>query len=215
MASSKGKWYVVFEGRNPGVYQTWEDCYEQVEGYPKARYRSFSNQADAVAAYRADLTGDMALLRSIASGERSFVNYAAIPEVNVESIAVDAACSGNPGKMEYRGVWLRTGEQIFHQGPFPQGTNNIGEFLAIVHALALLKQKGLPSMTIYSDSKIAIGWVKKGVCRTKLTPNPKNAELLSIVRRAELWLQNNTYANPIVKWNTDEWGEIPADFGRK
>ena len=54
--------------------------------------------------------------------------------------AVDAGCSGNPGPMEYRGVDMRTGKQIFHFGPI-QGTNNIGEFLAIVHALALMEQR--------------------------------------------------------------------------
>lgn len=215
MAIKKSKWYVVFEGRNPGVYSTWEDCVEQIEGFSNARYRSFGSQEDAVAAYRADLTGDMELLRSIASKERSFVNFNAIPGVVADSIAVDASCLGNPGKMEYRGVFLRTGKQIFHQGPFPQGTNNIGEFLAIVHALALLKQKGLTTMPVYSDSKIAIGWVKKGICRTRLKPNDKNAELLSIVRRAESWLQKNAYTNPILKWETEEWGEVPADFGRK
>ena len=58
-----------------------------------------------------------------------------------ESIAVDAACSGNPGNMEYRGVYTKTKEQIFHQGPFPQGTNNIGEFLALVHGLAFFKKR--------------------------------------------------------------------------
>lgn len=215
MAGRRSKWYVVFEGRNPGVYSTWEDCVEQVEGFKGARYRSYGSQEDAVAAYRADLSGEMELLRAIASEERSFVNFAAIPGLKLDSIAVDASCMGNPGVMEYRGVFLRTGEQIFHQGPFPQGTNNIGEFLAIVHALALLKQRGLSTMPVYSDSKIAIGWVKKGICRTKLRPTDKNAELLSIVRRAEKWLQGNAYSNPVLKWETSEWGEVPADFGRK
>ena len=134
-------------------------------------------------------------------------------DFNFECIAVDAACSGNPGMMEYRGVYLRTGEQIFHYGPV-YGTNNIGEFLAIVHGLALLKQKGL-DMPIYSDSRNAQLWVKRKKCKTNLVRNAKTEELFKYIERAENWLKNNTYSTPILKWQTDMWGEIPADFGRK
>ena len=130
------------------------------------------------------------------------------------ALAVDAACSGNPGPMEYRGVHLPSGKQIFHFGPV-QGTNNIGEFLAIVHALALLKQKNLPNMPIYSDSRTAQIWVQKKKCKTTLQRTPQTEKLFDIIARAERWLQNNTYTNPILKWDTDNWGEIPADFGRK
>lgn len=135
------------------------------------------------------------------------------PEVEANAIAVDAACSGNPGPMEYRGVYLRTGQEIFHFGPVA-GTNNIGEFLAIVHALALLQQKGI-SMTIYSDSMTAQTWVKKRKCKTTLVRNAQTEQLHQLIERAERWLRNNTYSCPIQKWQTDKWGEVPADFGRK
>ena len=133
--------------------------------------------------------------------------------VQKEAIAVDAACSGNPGPMEYRGVYLRTGQQIFHFGPI-HGTNNIGEFLAIVHALALLKKQGL-SMPIYSDSRNAIGWIKQKKCKTKLERNARTEEVFQMIDRAESWLKNNSYNTQVLKWNTSEWGEVPADFGRK
>ena len=129
-------------------------------------------------------------------------------------VAVDAACSGNPGPMEYRGVYLLNGQQIFHFGPV-YGTNNIGEFLAIVHALALMKQKGI-TMTIYSDSRNALNWVKQKKCKTKLERTPKTEELFQMIERAENWLKNNSYDHiPLLKWETDQWGEVPADFGRK
>ncbi|MCQ2221475.1 MAG: ribonuclease H, partial [Prevotella sp.] len=132
----------------------------------------------------------------------------------LSAIAVDAACSGNPGAMEYRGVYLQTGKEIFHYGPV-HGTNNIGEFLAIVHGLALLKQKNLPLMPIYSDSVNAQLWVSRRKCKTTLERNEKTEELYQMIERAEKWLRTNTYSNPIIKWETDKWGEIPADFGRK
>ena len=135
-------------------------------------------------------------------------------ERNLNSIAVDAASSGNPGIMEYRGVDTRTGKVLFRQGPFPEATNNIGEFLAIVHGLAYL-QKNKSSRVIYSDSRTAIGWVRKKKCNTKLQVSEKNRDLFDMIRRAEHWLTNNAYKNPVVKWETRAWGEIPADFGRK
>ena len=134
-------------------------------------------------------------------------------EVEADAIAVDAACSGNPGPMEYQGIDLRTGQQVFHFGPV-SGTNNIGEFLAIVHALALLKQSG-SNKTIYSDSISGMAWVRNRKAKTTLPLTPENARLHNIIHRAENWLRTNTYTNKIIKWNTEQWGEIPADFGRK
>ena len=133
--------------------------------------------------------------------------------VDAQAIAVDAACSGNPGQMEYRGVYLKTGEEIFHYGPV-FGTNNIGEFLAIVHGLALLQQRGY-TIPIYSDSVNAMLWVKRKQCRTTLPLNEKTQALHEQIRRAEAWLRTHSYTNDLRKWETEKWGEIPADFGRK
>ena len=135
-------------------------------------------------------------------------------EVRADAIAVDAACSGNPGPMEYQGIDLITGQRIFHFGPM-QGTNNIGEFLAIVHALALCWQHGQQQKTIYSDSYNAILWVSKRQCKTKLERTPQTEQLYQIIARAENWLRTHNYRNPIIKWETAKWGEVPADFGRK
>ena len=136
------------------------------------------------------------------------------PAVTADAWAVDAACSGNPGPMEYQAIDLATGQQVFHFGPV-HGTNNIGEFLAIVHALALCWQQGLHTKTIYSDSVNAMLWVRKRQCKTKLGRTPQTAQLYAIIARAERWLQTHDYRNPIVKWQTQQWGEVPADFGRK
>ena len=135
-------------------------------------------------------------------------------EVTADAWAVDAAGSGNPGPMEYQCIDLATGAQVFHFGPL-HGTNNIGEFLAIVHALALLDKMGNTTKTIYSDSYNAMLWVSKRQCKTKLERTPQTEQLYQIVARAERWLQTHRYQNPIIKWDTKSWGEVPADFGRK
>lgn len=207
------KTYVVWVGRHPGIYPSWEDCKAEVENFPNARYKAFSSRTEAILAYRESDKEASGVLRSIASHLKEEA-YMSNPEVNLDSIAVDAGCSGNPGLLEYRGVYLRTGKEIFHQGPFEHGTNNIGEFLAIVHALALLK-KNNSNMTVYSDSMVAQKWVHEKKCKTKLEKNDKNSVLHTLIERAEAWLAANSYTNPVVKWQTEKWGEIPADFGRK
>ncbi|MCB0642158.1 MAG: ribonuclease H family protein [Phaeodactylibacter sp.] len=211
MAKSK-KYYVVWEGQTPGIYDNWQKCLEQVKGYPQAKYKAFKTLEAARAAYDAPYQEQIG---TAATGKtKPQANLDAFRhEINWESIAVDAACSGNPGKMEYQGVHTKDGTQIFHKA-FPLGTNNIGEFLAIVHALALLKQSD-PKKAIYTDSRNAMLWVTNKKCKSTLSHTPKTAELWTVIRRAEAWLKANTYENPILKWETDKWGEIPADFGRK
>lgn len=217
MHTRRRKWYVVWVGTEPGVCDTWEECQLRTKGYPGARYKSFSSSEEAVMAYRNGIPeGDGSeLLRAIASAPVKRATLDDFPEIIHRAIAVDAACSKNPGPMEYRGVDLTTGFQVFHQGPFAVGTNNIGEFLAIVHALALLYNRGDSDTVIYSDSRNAILWVRKKKCNTKLPYSPQTAKLLAIVERAEKWLETHKFSTKIYKWQTEQWGEVPADFGRK
>ncbi len=208
---AKKNYYTVWNGVTPGIYSTWLECKAQVDGYEGAIYKSFPTLELAQKAYSESpwlYVGKNAEKKSIK------VNINDIPEIEKDSLCVDAACSGNPGLMEYRGVYTKTNEEVFHLGPYEQGTNNIGEFLALVHGLALLKQKGY-KIPIYSDSRNAIKWVKEKKCKTKLERVSENEALFYLIERAEKWLRENTYTTRIIKWETDQWGEIPADFGRK
>ncbi|AVI50535.1 ribonuclease H [Pukyongia salina] len=211
--AKKEKFYVVWFGNPAGIFGSWEECQRSIKGVKGAQYMSFDNFADAKKAYNkeyADYKGkNSKKKKSLTSEEKKKFG-----EPNLYSIAVDAASSGNPGKMEYRGVDTQTHEQLFHQGPFMDGTNNVGEFLALVHGIAYLKEKNSDRM-IYSDSRIAIGWVKKKKCNTKLKRTSKNDSLFKLIARAEAWLKKNDYTTRILKWETKAWGEIPADFGRK
>lgn len=201
----KKKYYVVWKGRKPGIYTSWDECKAQVEKFTGAKYKSFPTKEEAEAAYKQGPSVTKIKPKENAPKKADYI---------AESISVDAACSGNPGKMEYRGVYTKNGKEIFHFGPIDNGTNNIGEFLAIVHALALLKQKE-SKLPIYSDSQIAIGWVRKKKMNTTIPRNEETEALWQIIDRATDWLQNNEYDNEIIKWETDRWGEIKADFGRK
>lgn len=211
--AKKQKFYVVWYGNPAGIFGSWEECQRSIKGVKGAQYKSFETFAEAKTAYNkeyADYKGKGGKKKKSLTSEE----LKKIGDPNLYSIAVDAASSGNPGKMEYRGVDTQTEKQLFHQGPFEQGTNNVGEFLALVHGIAYLKQKNSDRI-VYSDSRIAIGWVKKKKCNTKLKQTSKNKKLFELIHRAENWLKNNNYSTEIVKWETKAWGEIPADFGRK
>lgn len=286
---AKRKFYVVWEGRQPGIYDNWEDCHEQIDQFPGAKFRSFPTQEEATEAFRADGGETEMLLTHIAlrnveaasapapapapfaaptpapvsappvstspvsapvtgPSASSFaapasslfekiepapapapvpaytarprpqanrVDYSRIPEINLAAIAVDGACAGNPGMMEYRGVKVATGEEIFHLGPLPDGTNNVAEYLALIHALALLDRKNDGETPIYTDSATAVAWVRNRGCRTKLTPTAANARIFELIARANVWIQTHRPSNPILRWNTLLWGDIPADFARK
>lgn len=244
MSNNKQKYYVVWRGHEPGIYTSWADCQAQVMGYGGALYKSFRTEQEAREAFATPPTPPVHAARKAKAASASakddapmvphlpkaskgptgcpppppdWHNDTVLPlplEVKADALAVDAACSGNPGPMEYRGVYLATGEEIFHYGPV-HGTNNIGEFLAIVHALALLKQRGR-TMTVYSDSRNALLWVKAKKCRTKLARTARTEKLFQLIERAEQWLRTHEYSDiPLLKWETRRWGEVPADFGRK
>ena len=213
MAKQK-KYYVIWKGHMPGIYDEWGKAQEQIKGYQGALYKSFTTLADARKALE---KGPASYLGAGNSGRSSgSKKKGTTPRSQIiwRSLSVDAACSGNPGPMEYQGVDTRSKERIFHQA-FPLGTNNIGEFLAIIHGLALLKKQGLDDLPIYTDSATAMAWVRNRKVKTKLVRDERTAPLFELIDRGEQWLINNTYRNPIIKWDTDSWGEIPADFGRK
>ena len=212
----KQKFYVVWRGRKPGVYDSWDDCKQQVEGFGEAAYKAYATLEDAEEAFwrgKEEAQPAQAVAGQDDKKGGTPLPAAAPRPYDEDAIAVDAACSGNPGPMEYRGVDLRSGRELFHLGPL-HGTNNIGEFLAIVHALALLKKQGV-KRTVYSDSRNALIWVRQKQCKTKLERNAQTECLFQLIDRAVIWLRNNKIEVPLLKWQTKEWGEVPADFGRK
>ncbi len=212
---AKKKFYVVWEGVEPGIYTSWTDCQLQTKGFEGAKYKSFDTREEAERAFTASPWAYIGKGTPKSSGTATSSDALPVYPASVieNSIAVDAACSGNPGMMEYQGVYVASRQQLFKFGPV-YGTNNIGEFLAIVHCLAYQKQQGF-NLPIYSDSVNAMSWVKQKKCKTKLERTPKTEELFKMIERGEKWLRENTWTVPILKWETKQWGEIPADFGRK
>lgn len=204
---AKQKFYVVWKGRKTGVFSTWAECEAQVKGFTGARFKSFATKAEAEKAFSEGGSKQ-------SSAKRSEPLTTFDEEIDYDSISVDVGCRGNPGIVEYKGVDTRTGEVLFSHDEIHIGTNNMGEFLAIVHGLAYTKQRG-ETKTIYSDSLTAIKWVKQKKVNSSLKRTEETAYIWSLVERAERWLQTNSYQNKVKKWHTEKWGEIKADYGRK
>ena len=198
------KFYVVWKGKNPGIYFSWTECQNEIKNVKGALYKSFKNLEEAKNAFS---NGYEDYKKS-----KNIKNLDNGPDLN--SISVDAASSGNPGLMEYQGVDTKTKEVLFKMGPFKNATNNIGEFLALVHGIAMMENQKKKKI-IYSDSITAISWVNKKKCQTKLKRNEENKDVFILIERAILWVKKNNFSVKIKKWETKLWGEIPADFGRK
>lgn len=223
--AKKPKYYVVWQGKRTGVFRSWEECKLQVIGFAGAKFKSFDSIEAAEEAYDKgyeEYAAEKATnLTENPMAESSSLLFADIPESHrpiLPCLAVDAACSGNPGKMEYRGVVLINDKvqpiEVFHSPIYEQGTNNIGEFLAIVDGIKMIQEHQV-SIPLYSDSKIAQTWIQRKLCETKLPRNERNQSLFQQIDYAEQWLHDNSFNTEILKWDTDNWGEIPADFGRK
>ncbi len=220
--AKKNKYYVIWRGRKTGIFESWEECKPEIDGFEGAQYKGYPTLEEAQCARSVNYW--KAIGKSPQSKQSPQPNksnqYTTIASSNqnitpiLPSIAVDAACSGNPGLMEYRGVVTSTAQELFRLGPFPDATNNIGEFLALVHGLAFLKQQD-SKMPIYSDSVTAMAWVRNKKCKSSLARTEANIPVFDLIARAERWLLNNDYSTQIIKWPTEQWGEIPADFGRK
>lgn len=228
------RFYVVWKGRVPGVYDNLDDAMEQVDDFEGAVFKSFDTEQEAADAFRraevredkkdlgnllmnaseANVTQNTPATPGAPMPRKGEPDYFSFPEIDLNGWAVDASCLGNPGRMEYRGVELMTGREIFRIGPFEKSTNNIGEFLAIVHALALMNQTG-ETHTIYTDSVTGMAWVRNRKIKTQLTRQPANEPCFRMMERALAWLNTHQYSAPILKWQTERWGEVPADFGRK
>jgi len=200
----KPRFYVVWIGRQTGIFDTWEDCREQVHEFVGAKYKAYSSREEATTALKSGYESSKKKASIVIPGKNT-------TKPLLRSICVDAACSVEKQLMEYRGVFIPGGKVLFHRGPYEGASNNIGEFLAVVHAMAWMKEHKV-NYPIYTDSNTALTWIKNKVVKTKIQVSPKTQFLLD---KALQWLNQNTTQYSIIKWDTAAWGEIPADFGRK
>jgi ribonuclease HI len=211
MWKSDKKFYVVWKWKNNWIFDSWDSCKENVIWFSDAKYKAFSSIDEAEIALKEWWEKYYEVKNST---KKEKIDNENIPFF-AESIAVDAACSWNPWEMEYRWIDLQTWEEIFHK-KYKIWTNNIWEFLAIVDWLKYLWDD---NRAIYSDSRIAISRINQWKCKTQIKVDwSLESDLwttLEAVKIAEKWLKDNWIKHKILKRETEDWWEIPADFWRK
>lgn len=76
------KFYVVWAGRVPGIYDNWADAKDQVENFPGARYKSFNSCEDATIAFRREGdAADVLIFSRMAAQKQQLINYNAFPDI--------------------------------------------------------------------------------------------------------------------------------------
>lgn len=126
-----------------------------------------------------------------------------------EGIAVDAAHSMKNGVTEYQAIDLKTGERLFYKNLGNQ-TTNIGEFLGLMETIKYVIENDFQPRIVYTDSMTAITWF-----RNKKTASKKRH---SDLQRSEIFLKvmdMDVSTIDVIHWDTNNWGENPADFGNK
>lgn len=199
------KYYTVWAGLTTGVFSSWKQCQRQILGFKGARFKSFQTLTEAKAALNR---------RYQDRGNNERLPIQTIFQIDdtrpiTNSITVNGTCNIATGEVEIQAVHTGSKHLVFWKGPYHDGTGDMAEFIAIVETLKYLKSRKL-SMPIYSESSTAIKWITNREATTKLPRRASNRELYDFFDSCLAWLDDYTYYNRILKWNTKEWSRSPA-----
>lgn len=193
------KFYVVWVGKKKGIFETWDECKQSIQGVSGAKFKSFSSKIRAQAEYYGETCS---------------------PNPGEMALTVDGACKGSTGEGEFRGVLLPSKTEVFRYGPYSGATNNIMEYLAAIRGLKWIESRGL-RIPVYTDSATALHWIKdspQSECATSASV-PSDSVLFSNISKSKAWINSRVKKAELLgclrKWDTAVYGEIPADFGRK
>jgi ribonuclease HI len=173
------KFYVVWEGREKGIFTDWDTCKKHIDKFAGAKYKSFKSRADAESAFQG---GAQTALKKPKPAPRKYTGKG-LKTYSAEEIAdlpaqtkifTDGGCEPNPGQAAsgvavYRGGLV---SELWYGLYNPQGTNNTAELNALHQALLMAENEVAKQepVAIFCDSKYAIqcvtqwavNWEKKG-----------------------------------------------------
>lgn len=173
------KYYVVWEGREKGIFPDWDICKKHIDKFAGARYKSFKTLAEAEAAFKA---GGHASTKKTKAAPRKYsgkglktYTAAEVDALEVKTkIFTDGGCEPNPGKAGSGVAVYRDGKisELWYGLFNPQGTNNTAELNALHQALLMAEKEieNKATVAIFCDSKYsiqcvtqwAVNWEKKG-----------------------------------------------------
>ncbi|CAH9058473.1 Ribonuclease H [Pseudoalteromonas sp. CIP111854] len=186
------KYYVIWTGRETGIFTTWDKCKSLVDGFAGAKYKSYSSLEEAQSAFSGKLSLTPLKAKQRAKTNKSNITSLCQKEIDAMpfdiKIYTDGACDPNPGK-------AGTGLAVYKQNELSElwyglyqaiGTNNTAELRGLAQALLLAKEYLASnfSVVIFCDSRYSIdcvtkwaaGWEKKGW--TKAGGEIKNLDII-------------------------------------
>lgn len=145
------KYYAVKQGKRTGIFTTWDECKQNVHGYPGAEYKSFTSKAQAETYLTGTQeTGDQEKDRA-AESEAEVVAY------------VDGSFNELSNEFSYGAVVFYQGEQTHFAEKFSDPDlvsmrNVAGEIKGSERAMAFAVEKEAKSLTIHHDYEGISKW---------------------------------------------------------
>ena len=163
---SKKKYYAVKAGHKPGIYETWDECKKNVDGYPGAQYKSFKTLKEA----------EDFLVTGYVYKERDTRTLEEVLEARAQEEKEDGSASEavayvdgsfNSETEEYSyGMVIYHGGNVFEDSmcfnnPDMVSLRNIaGEIEGSMHAISYCLEHGIKSVDIYYDYIGIEKWAK-------------------------------------------------------
>lgn len=159
-----GKFYAVRIGRTPGIYNSWDDCKAQTDGFPNATYKSFKTAAEA-----ADFMGwsdssqkQMTINETVGNKATEAIKDAS--ENDLENVAyVDGSFNAATGEFSYGVVMFHNGQEhtfskSFSDPELASMRNVAGEIKGAEAAMEYAYKNGMTTLTIYHDYEGISKW---------------------------------------------------------
>jgi len=169
------KFYVVWQGRETGIFTDWSTCKKQIEKFAGARYKSFKTLGEAESAFSGHSVTTSSVKKKPTRQTVKTYTASEIAVMDLDTkIFTDGGCEPNPGEAGSGVAVYRNDkvDELWYGLYNPKGTNNTAELNALHQALIMAKDeiKKEKSVAIFCDSKYsiqcvtqwAVGWEKKG-----------------------------------------------------
>lgn len=143
------KYYAVRIGKTPGIYFTWDDCKAVTDGYPGAKYKSFTSLEEAEAFVKGEAESN--------SDERENLQMKILGDTTDKNYAfVDGSYNVATGVYGYGGFLISQGQKYVLQGSgneeeMASMRNVAGEILGSMAAIEKAMELGLKKIDVYYD----------------------------------------------------------------
>ena len=189
--------YVVFVGREPGIYSNLSDCLEQLRGFKDRKYLSYTSLAEAEEALKRYNQGTLYIGDNISDTLKQDIN---------SGIYISCTYDAQTEQWAAYGKDIESGMELLSIDAMPFATKNLTEFLAVVAVLRYCKNRGKLD-NVYVDNIKILNWIHNKKAEYFIQKNQKNKELYTAILAAEKWLSDNANYNNVTRIDLHELKE--------